>query len=195
MNAVADQKRLLRDEAKSRRAALTEHSRAAAISLSESFCSSLDVLAPGNVAAYWPIHDEIDVRPLMVQLTRLGRTVSLPVVVGRDEALIFRAWSEDVMLEEGSFGTMQPVGGLTEITPNILLMPLLAFDAGGGRLGYGGGYYDRTLTALRKDGHIMAVGIAYAGQEIAHVPMAAEDQYLDWIATETGVRKLGAEKN
>ena len=96
------------------------------------------------------------------------------------------------MLEEGPLGTMQPVVGQIEMTPNILLMPLLAFDADGGRLGYGGGYYDRTLAALRKDGHITAVGVAYAGQEIAHVPMTIDDEYLDWIATENGIRKLSA---
>ena len=86
---------------------------------------------------------------------------------------------------------MQPVNGQIEVTPDILLMPLLAFDVNGGRLGSGGGYYDRTLAALRKEGQITTVGIAYAGQEIAHVPMTKNDEYLDWIATETGVRKLG----
>ena len=128
----------------------------------------------------------------MSRLTRLGREVLLPAVVEFDGALIFQVWSEDVMLEEGPLGTMQPVVGQIEMTPDILLMPLLAFDADGGRLGFGGGYYDRTLAALRKDGHITAVGVAYAGQEIAHVPMTINDEYLDWIATENGIRKLSA---
>jgi 5-formyltetrahydrofolate cyclo-ligase len=194
MTGVADHKRFLRAEAKAQRMVLAEDPEAAAIFLAKKFCSSLDTFGPGNFAAYWPINDEIDVRPLMIQLTRLGRAVSLPAVVGFDEALIFQAWSEDIILEEGPLGIMQPVGRQIEMTPDILLMPLLAFDVNGGRLGYGGGYYDRTLAALRKDGHITAVGIAYAGQEIAHVPMTKDDEYLDWIATETGVRKLGAEQ-
>ena len=194
MTGVADHKRFLRAEAKARRMLLAEDPETAAIFLATKFCSSLDTLGPGNFAAYWPINDEIDVRPLMVRLTRLGRAVSLPAVVGFDEALIFHAWSEDIMLEEGPFGTMQPVDRQIEVTPDILLMPLLAFDVNGGRLGYGGGYYDRTLAALRKDGQITTVGIAYAGQEIAHVPMTKNDEYLDWIATETGVRKLGAKQ-
>ena len=194
MTGVADHKRFLRAEAKARRMLLAEDPETAAIFLATKFCSSLDTFGPGNFAAYWPINDEIDVRPLMVRLTRLGRAVSLPAVVGFDEALIFQAWSEDIMLEEGPFGTMQPVDGQIEVTPDILLMPLLAFDVNGGRLGYGGGYYDRTLAALRKDGQITTVGIAYAGQEIAHVPMTKNDECLDWIATETGVRKLGAKQ-
>ena len=194
MTGVADHKRFLRAEAKARRMLLAEDPETAAIFLATKFCSSLDTLGPGNFAAYWPINDEIDVRPLMVRLTRLGRAVSLPAVVGFDEALIFHAWSEDIMLEEGPFGTMQPVDRQLEVTPDILLMPLLAFDVNGGRLGYGGGYYDRTLAALRKEGQITTVGIAYAGQEIAHVPMTKNDEYLDWIATETGVRKLGAKQ-
>lgn len=194
MTGVADHKRFLRAEAKARRMLLAEDPETAAIFLATKFCSSLDTLGPGNFAAYWPINDEIDVRPLMVRLTRLGRAVSLPAVVGFDEALIFQAWSEDIMLEEGPLGTMQPVGRQIEVTPDILLMPLLAFDVNGGRLGYGGGYYDRTLAALRKDGQITTVGIAYAGQEIAHVPMTKNDECLDWIATETGVRKLGAKQ-
>ena len=194
MTGVADHKRFLRAEAKARRMLLAEDPETAAIFLATKFCSSLDTFGPGNFAAYWPINDEIDVRPLMVRLTRLGRAVSLPAVVGFDEALIFQAWSEDIMLEEGPLGTMQPVGRQIEVTPDILLMPLLAFDVNGGRLGYGGGYYDRTLAALRKDGQITTVGIAYAGQEIAHVPMTKNDECLDWIATETGVRKLGAKQ-
>ncbi len=192
MNDVAYHKRLLRAEAKIRRAGLAEDPKVSANLLAENFCSCLDTFGAGIFSAYWPTKDEIDVRPLMSQLTRLGREVLLPAVVEFDGALIFQVWSEDVMLEEGPLGTMQPVVGQIEMTPNILLMPLLAFDADGGRLGYGGGYYDRTLAALRKDGHITAVGVAYAGQEIAHVPMTIDDEYLDWIATENGIRKLSA---
>ena len=95
---------------------------------------------------------------------------------------------------DGPYGTKDPLPGAQAVRPSTVLLPLLAFDKAGGRLGYGGGYYDRTLAALRKDGHITAIGIAYAGQEIDRVPMTALDQRLDLIATELGVRACGCEQ-
>ena len=196
MNTVAEKKNHLRAEAKSRRATLSRDASwatGASLALANGFCEATDNFESGNIAGYWPIADEIDVRPLLERLAQIGRSLSLPCVPGPNEPLVFREWLPGNALAAGPFGTQQPVEDATIAGPSVLLIPLLAFDAAGGRLGYGGGYYDRTLAALRKDGHIIAIGVAYAGQEIGCVPPESSDQFLDWIATVSGFRKLGAE--
>ncbi|MDA0655666.1 MAG: 5-formyltetrahydrofolate cyclo-ligase [Proteobacteria bacterium] len=196
MITVAEKKNHLRAEAKSRRATLSRDASGASgasLALADGFCDAADNFESGNIAGYWPIADEMDVRPLLECLARLGRSLSLPCIAGPNDPLAFREWLPGDALAAGPFGTQQPAEDAAVVGPSVLLIPLLAFDAAGGRLGYGGGYYDRTLAALRKDGHIMAVGVAYAGQEIDCVPTESGDQFLDWIATESGFRRLGAE--
>jgi 5-formyltetrahydrofolate cyclo-ligase len=196
MSTVAEQKNHLRAEAKFRRATLSRDvswASRAALALADGFCEAVDNLYSGNIAGYWPIGDEMDVRPLLERLAQIGKSLSLPCVSGPNEPLAFRKWLPGDPLAAGPFGTQQPAEDAAIAGPSVLLIPLLAFDAAGSRLGYGGGYYDRTLAALRKDGHIMAVGVAYAGQEIDCVPTESGDQSLDWIVTESGSRRLGAE--
>ena len=151
---------------------------------------ALTIIGDGSIAGYWPIADELDVKPLLQMLSRAGIKVSLPTVIPDQKRLVFQGWSENTQLVKGPYGTLQPHRSSAFITPDILMIPLLAFDAEGGRLGYGGGYYDRTLSELRKKKEITAVGIAYAGQEINEVPTCSNDQRLDWIVTETGVKDL-----
>ena len=142
-------------------------------------------LASGVVAsAYWPMREEMDVRPLMAALAERGCTVALPVVMGKGKPLIFRRWQSSTLLQAGSFGLSEPSADEPEVTPRIVFAPLLAFDRRGNRIGWGAGFYDRTLAGLRAKGPVTAVGIAYAAQELAHVPVDAHDQPLDWIATE-----------
>lgn len=139
-----------------------------------------------RVSGYLPIRDEIDPRPAMAALHGSGITICVPVVVGRDQPLTFRAWAPGVALMRGPFGVSVPEH--TEpVTPELLLVPLLAFDAGGFRLGYGGGYYDRTLARLRAGGTVRAIGLAYAGQEVARVPVEPTDARLDAVITEHGI--------
>lgn len=99
--------------------------------------------------------------------------------------MVFRDWSPEAPLEEGAFGVMVPAGG-REVVPDLLIVPLLAFDARGYRLGYGGGFYDRTLEVLRRDGQVRAVGFAYSAQFQPDLPLEPTDQPLDEIVTETG---------
>ncbi len=141
---------------------------------------------PGAVAAgYWPIGDEIDPRPLMARLAALGCGLCLPLVVGKGRALGFRAWSPGQPLVKAAFGLSQPPASAPPRTPWLLLVPLLAFDRRGQRLGYGAGYYDRTLAALRRASpSTAAVGVAYGAQEVAAVPNGPHDQRLDWVVTE-----------
>tara|TARA_Y100000589_G_scaffold84722_1_gene78690 strand:- start:965 stop:1546 length:582 start_codon:yes stop_codon:yes gene_type:complete len=190
MSDVTAQKIQLRIYSKSRRALLSASVTSAASDLAENFMEALTIIGDGSIAGYWPIADELDVKPLLQMLSRAGIKVSLPTVIPDQKRLVFQGWSENTQLVKGPYGTLQPHRSSAFITPDILMIPLLAFDAEGGRLGYGGGYYDRTLSELRKKKEITAVGIAYAGQEINEVPTCSNDQRLDWIVTETGVKDL-----
>ncbi len=148
-----------------------------------------DVLAAFSketLASYMPMHTEID--PLSTMTAHQG-PVGVPVIMGKDTALRFREWSAGCALEKGDFGAMIPVEGAW-ITPRVLIVPLLAFDARGYRLGYGGGFYDRTLEGLRAAGPVTAIGFAFSAQEVAAVPIEITDQRLDLIVTEAGVRSF-----
>jgi 5-formyltetrahydrofolate cyclo-ligase len=145
---------------------------------------------PGTVVAgYWPINGEADIRPLLSHLDARGCVTALPEVVGRGTSLCFRRWRPGDPLEPGLFGTRQPPVTAPIVSPTVVLVPLLAFDAGGGRLGYGGGFYDRTLPVLRAAGPLLAVGVAYAAQRAEAIPTDDHDQRLDWILTEESARE------
>ena len=139
-----------------------------------------------TVAGYLPIRSEIDPRPTMLALLGLGYRVAVPVVEGAELPLGFRTWYPRVATEPGPFGVEVPREG-EPAEPEVLLVPLLAFDARGHRLGYGGGFYDRTIAGLRARGEVQAFGIAYAAQEVAAVPKAVTDMRLDAIVTEDGL--------
>ncbi len=139
------------------------------------------------VAAYLPFRSEIDPRPAMLALSGLGFDVCVPVIDGRGLPLRFRVWTPGALVTRGAFGVAVPAEGVWA-SPDALLLPMLAFDAEGWRLGYGGGFYDRTLSQLRAERPIAALGFAYAGQEVAAVPHDATDARLDALVTETGSR-------
>jgi 5-formyltetrahydrofolate cyclo-ligase len=131
------------------------------------------------VSGFWPLDGELDIRPLLVALHARGHSIVLPVTPKRGLPLSFRLWRPgDTMVPE-RFGTMRPAG--EEQSPTFLLVPLLAFDRHGGRLGYGAGYYDRTLPLLSPR---FALGCAFAAQEVLEVPMEPSDVRLDAVATE-----------
>lgn len=148
-------------------------------------------IAPGAVVAgYWPLGDEIDPLPLMAELARSGCRLALPAVVAAASPLEFRSWSLGTPLELGPHRTRHPPASAGQVVPDVVLVPLLAFDSRGFRLGYGGGYYDRTLAGLRAAGGFRAIGLAFAAQKIARVPDDGWDQALDMIVTEGGVVTL-----
>jgi 5-formyltetrahydrofolate cyclo-ligase len=140
---------------------------------------------PGRVlSGYMPMRTEID--PLPAMAAHQG-PVGVPVIMGQGMPLKFREWSPGAAMVEGAFKALIPAeGGWLE--PDVLIVPMLAFDARGYRLGYGGGFYDRTLEGLRAKGSVLAVGFAFAAQEVAEVPTDATDQRLDVLVTELGVR-------
>ncbi|CAM5501151.1 5-formyltetrahydrofolate cyclo-ligase [Frigidibacter albus] len=153
------------------------------------------VLAPcrGQVlAGYMPMRTEIDPLPAMAAHLGAGEggRVCVPVIEGPGQPLRFREWTPDGEMAPGEFGAQVPVAG-DWLVPSVLIVPLLAFDWRGYRLGYGGGFYDRTLEALRATGPVIAVGFAFAAQEVEEVPVEPTDQKLDLIVTDCGVIRPG----
>ena len=138
------------------------------------------------VSAFWPLGPEIDLRPLMALLHERGHEVALPITPKRGYPLTFGLWRPGDALVAERFGTFRPIGAPR--TPNFLLVPLLAFDLEGKRLGYGAGYYDRTLASL---GPHFALGCAFASQQVDSVPVGPYDAKLDAVATENGVIRFG----
>jgi len=144
-------------------------------------------LAPGTiVGGYHALPEEADPALLLARLVETGCAVAFPRVTGKDQPLEFHHVPDGEVLEPGSFGIPEPLEVWPRAVPDVLLVPLLAFDAKGHRLGYGGGFYDRTLAVLKA----RAVGIAYAGQEVASIPHQPHDRTLDMVLTEQGIRLL-----
>ena len=136
------------------------------------------------VAGYQAFRSELDPLPAMVELHKRGVKLCLPVVVAKHQPLAFRSWEPGTAMKRGVFGVDVPVDG-RDCTPALAIVPLLAWDRAGGRLGYGGGFYDRTLHALRGTGQLRrAIGLAYAAQEVPEVPRGAMDALLDGLVTE-----------
>ena len=177
----------LRTAALAAREALSGGERAAAAHAIATRGLPLEI-APGTiVSGYSPIRSEIDPAPLMRALAVQGAQLALPAVMARGKSLSFRAWSPNDRLVLGSLGILEPSPAAIEVIPDIMLVPLAAFDRAGHRIGYGAGHYDYTLAHLRKLKHIIAVGLAFAAQEIVAVPALPHDVALDYVLTETEV--------
>ncbi|MBL4537471.1 MAG: 5-formyltetrahydrofolate cyclo-ligase [Oceanicaulis sp.] len=158
--------------------------------LVEHFPDSLWPKVRQVVAGYAAIGDEIDPQTLLETFALEQARIALPCVVGKDQPLTFRSWTLDQPLEPGPFGTRQPGADHAELNPSLILVPLVGFDLKGRRLGYGGGFYDRTLEKLRQSGPLTVVGLAYAAQKLAKVPAEAHDMRLDWVVTEQGAHQI-----
>jgi 5-formyltetrahydrofolate cyclo-ligase len=140
----------------------------------------------GIVSAFASMPEELNIWPLLRRLHGAGVPLALPVVEGKGKPLVFRAWTPGDAMDKGVWGIPQPKPERPVVEPDILLVPLLAFDAHGRRLGYGGGFYDRTLAGLRVRKRVTAVGLAYDAQRIDEVPHLDYDQRLDWMLTPSG---------
>ncbi len=152
----------------------------------------LAALAPyrgRDISGYMPMRSEIDPLPAMADLALDGR-IGVPVIPGKAVPLVFHLWTPQGEMRDGPFGARVPVNGV-EMEPEVLIVPLLSFDRRGFRLGYGGGYYDRTLEALRARRPTVAVGFAWAAQEVEAVPVEPTDQRLDAVVTEAEIIEIG----
>ncbi len=188
--AIEDAKAALRKQAHAARAALTPGEREdAAAAVARFFFDEIAYAPEDVIAGYWRIRDELDCQPILVRLMDGAQKVVLPVVAASDAPLDLRVWEADQPLYEAGFGTLAPSDLAPRAEPDLVLMPLLGFDASGTRLGYGGGYYDRTLAHISKKP--LLVGLAFATQELAHIPRDTHDIPLDAVITEEGVRFFG----
>ncbi len=188
MSDVAARKQILRRAAREARAAAhaAEPQAPARVAAHvHAFAAALDG-PPGVASGYLPVRDELDPRPAMAALAALGWRLALPVVVGPGLPLVFRAWAPGEPTVPAGFGLEVPAAEV-EVAPDLLLVPMLAFDARGHRLGYGGGFYDRTIAALRAGGGAArAIGVAFAAQAVPLLPDSETDMRLDAIVTEAG---------
>lgn len=177
---VAAQKAALRQAALAGRSLAAKHGQGQAVAHLQSV---LQDHAGQVLAGYMPMRGEID--PLPSMAAHQG-PVAVPVIMAKGQPLQFRLWTPQSLMIEGAFKALVPATGDWAV-PQILIVPLLAFDRRGYRLGYGGGFYDRTLAQLRATGPVVAVGFAYAAQEVAQVPIEPTDIALDMVVTEQGV--------
>jgi 5-formyltetrahydrofolate cyclo-ligase len=188
--AIEDLKATLRRTAAARRDALPAEVRQAAAEAIAGRAFPLTIAAGAVVSGFMPIKSEINPLPLMQKLAAGGARLALPRIVGRGHPLSMRAWAFGAPLARGQWGIREPAADAPEVDPDILIVPLLAFDRAGYRIGFGAGYYDMTLASLRARKTITAVGVAFAAQEVAAVPHTERDARLDLVLTEREVIDL-----
>ena len=175
----------LRAAALAARDALSEENRTAAAQAIALRGLPIEIMRGAVVAGYSPIRSEIDPAPLMRKLAAQGAQLALPAITARGQSLRFRAWYPNDRLLPGPLGILEPSPAAAEIIPDVVLVPLAAFDRLGHRIGYGAGHYDRTLAQLRESKAITAIGLAFAAQEVEAVPALLHDVALDYVLTET----------
>src|SRR5450830_1514921 len=181
---ITDRKAQLRVQALARRDALLAAARAVAAEVIAARPFPLKVAAGMIVAGFSPMKSEINPIPLLRKLSDAGASLALPAIAGRGKPLIMRAWHFGAPLNSGQWGIREPTPEAAEVAPDILIVPLACFDRTGHRIGYGAGYYDMTINALRAKKPVIAIGIAFAAQEIPKVPATERDARLDLVLTE-----------
>jgi 5-formyltetrahydrofolate cyclo-ligase len=186
-DTVDSLKSQIRREAAARRDALPAAERAAAAATIAARPLPVAVPVAAIVSGFSPLKSEINPVPLMRAFAAAGAGLALPVVAGRGKPLTMRAWAFGAPLVAGVWGIREPPPDAAEVFPDILIVPLLAFDRAGHRIGYGAGYYDMTIARLRGMKPVTALGIAYAAQEIAEIPTTPRDARLDFVLTEREV--------
>jgi 5-formyltetrahydrofolate cyclo-ligase len=174
----------LRAAALAARDALSSDRRAAAALAVAARGLPVEIARGAIVSGYSPIRSELDPLPLMRALAAQGARLALPAVTARGKSLVFRAWSAGDRLMQGPLGIPEPSPAASEVIPDIMLVPLAAFDRSGHRIGYGAGHYDYTLAHLRKVKPVTAIGLAFGAQEIDAVPALQHDVALDYVLTE-----------
>lgn len=190
MMLLSEIKAELRRVSLSRRDGLALDWRAKTSATLADHADSLGAVDGTVISGFWPMRSEIDPRPLMDRLRQAGAQLALPAVIDRD-TIVFRRYAEGEALVPSGFGTMAPPKDAETVAPDILLVPLAAFDDFGNRLGYGAGHYDRAIAALREAGHSpRLVGLAFAAQCVPAIPTERHDVALDAVLTENGLRRF-----
>jgi 5-formyltetrahydrofolate cyclo-ligase len=187
---VEDLKATLRQEATALRDALPADVRKAAAEAIAARKFPLAITPDTIISGFMPLKSEINPLPLLQKLSQAGARLALPAIAGRGKSLIMRAWEFVAPLDRGQWGIREPKPDAPEAEPDILLVPLLAFDRKGFRIGYGAGYYDMTIHRLRALKPVTGVGIAFAAQEVPKIPTTPRDERLDLVLTEREVVDL-----
>jgi len=182
--SIAEAKAQMRAVARARRDALAPELRQAAAAAIAERPFPVAIVRGTIVSGFMAIDSEINPLPLLKALAASGARLALPAIAGRGQPLVMRAWQIGDALDRGQWGIREPKPAAPAVDPDILLVPLLAFDRAGHRLGYGAGYYDMTINRARCVKPVLAVGIAYAAQEVAHIPTTPRDERLDLVLTE-----------
>jgi 5-formyltetrahydrofolate cyclo-ligase len=177
-------KAALRAEALARRDALPPAARQAAAEAIAAHAFPVKIAAGTIVSGFSPMKTEINPIPLLRKLSDAGASLALPAIAGRGKPLIMRAWKFGDPFKAGQWGIREPVPEAPAVAPDILIVPLACFDRAGHRIGYGAGYYDMTINALRAKKPVIAIGIGFAAQEIPQVPATTRDARLDLVLTE-----------
>jgi 5-formyltetrahydrofolate cyclo-ligase len=179
---------VMRKDAASRRAALIGEQPDAPQNLAGYAAALIEAFGPGVYAAYLPIRSELSPIALVGELVAADMTTVMPITPEPENPLSFHQWAPGMPLAEGPYGTKQPPSSNPKIDPDVILAPMLAFDAACRRLGYGGGFYDRTIADLRSKGRdVRVIGVAFSGQKVAAVPTGPYDMALDAVLTPEGV--------
>jgi len=187
VESVVDAKKKLRAAAKLARAAAFAHDAAAAAGrLAAHGLGFAGIDGAATVSGFNAIGEEISPLPLLARLASAGHPLCLPVMAGRGLPLVFRSWTPGDQTSAAVWGIGEPLPSAPAVEPDVMLVPLLAFDARGYRLGYGGGFYDRTIAQLRNQKPVLTIGIAFDEQRVESVPHVDYDQRLDWVLTPSG---------
>lgn len=168
------------------RASAAAYGDAAGERVARSFTAQISLPPEAVVSGYAPLKSEIDPMPLLKRLAQRGHVVTLPFVAGPDRPLSFKRWRPGEPLLAGQFGARGPHAAAQTLEPDLLIVPLVAFDSDGYRLGRGGGFYDRTIAELKAKKPVQTIGLAFSAQLILEVPRESHDERLDWIVTEEG---------
>ncbi|MCF6200162.1 MAG: 5-formyltetrahydrofolate cyclo-ligase [Hyphomicrobiaceae bacterium] len=195
-NEPPDNNELLEEKSQLRQQMKTQRGEIDAAGAKEAASAVIEQLKPflaskkrWQIALYHPLHSELDALPLARFLSEQRVRLSLPVIMSRDEPMIFRPWQIDELLVSAVHKIKVPPNKGLSATPELIIVPLLAFDKNGYRLGYGGGYYDRTLAQIRGERRVIAMGLAYDFQEVNSIPVGPHDQHLDYLLTPSGLSK------
>ena len=188
---IEDDKAQLRASCLERRKALHASLPQAGEMACDHFLNTIGFPDDATVSAYLPVKDEFDIMPFVEVADLFGHVIGMPVVAAKAKPLKFLEWTPESELVTGAMGIPTPAPDSRVVVPDLLLVPMMAFDDDGFRLGYGGGFYDRTLAALRKSNpETLAIGVCFSGLKVDHVPHDEHDARLDWIVTERGTTRI-----
>lgn len=192
--SIDEQKQAFRQQAKAVRLAAYHQTPTAGEQIAQRL---LAIAKPeqATISAFWPLAEELDTLPLLHALHGQGHQMLLPVMLGAGKPLEFATWQPGDELKQAAFKTLEPSDEKARLAPDIMLCPLLAFDRRGYRMGYGGGFYDRSIAQLQEQGNLVTIGIAFAAQEVEEIPIGEYDMPLDMIVTEQEVIKTAPDTN